>query len=132
MALAPMGEDPIHVPGLEDACLELAHVVLAAGQPEVSRDILETLAARFQREAADFALMVANGGRDTALIARAVHYIIDAHALPLMGTDMEWFRQALACLVELAVPNIALSERGAAFLNDVEEGIRQSMQDLGM
>jgi hypothetical protein len=119
----------IVVPGLHEACLELAHVVLAAGQPSVSRDILETLAARFEREAADFALLVAGSGRDTALLARAVHYLIDAHALPLMGTDMDWFRQALACLVELAVPGIALSPRGAAFLHDVALGIELSMQD---
>jgi hypothetical protein len=118
------------VPGLHDACMELAHVVLASSQPQVSRDILETLASRYQAEAEDFALLVANNGRDTALLARAVHYIVDAHALPLMGTDMEWFRQALACLVELAVPGIALSEKGAAFLHDIEVGIRQSQQDL--
>jgi len=124
-------DEPFEIPGLHDACMELAHVVLAAGQPTVSRDILETLAHRFEREAADFALLVANAGRDTALLARAVHYLTDAHALPLMGTDMEWFRQALACLVELAVPGIALSERGAAFLRDVETGIEQSLQDLG-
>ncbi len=123
-------DDSLHVPGLADACAELAHVVLAAGHTQVSRDILETLAAKFEREAADFALGVANAGRDTALLARAVHYLNDAHALPLMGTDMEWFRQALACLVELAVPGIALSPKGAAFLHDVEEGIRLSMQDL--
>jgi hypothetical protein len=123
-------EDDIEIPGLHDACLELAHVVLASGQPQVSRDILETLAARFEREAADFALLVASAGRDTALLARAVHYLVDAHALPLMGTDMEWFRQALACLVELAVPGIALSANGAAFLHDVETGIAQALQDL--
>ena len=123
-------EDDFEIPGLHDACLELAHVVLAAGQPQVSRDILETLAARFEREAADFALLVANAGRDTTLLARAVHYLVDAHALPLMGTDMEWFRQALACLVELAVPGIALSANGAAFLHDVETGIAQALQDL--
>jgi hypothetical protein len=122
--------DGIDVPGLHEACVELAHVVLAAGQPSVSRDILETLASRFEREAADFAQLVAGSGRDTALLARAVHYLIDAHALPLMGTDMEWFRQALACLVELAVPGIALSPRGAAFLRDVELGIEQAVQDL--
>jgi len=123
-------EGDIEIPGLHDACLELAHVVLASGQPQVSRDILETLAARFEREATDFALLVANAGRDTALLARAVHYLVDAHALPLMGTDMEWFRQALACLVELAVPGIALSANGAAFLHDVETGIAQALQDL--
>jgi hypothetical protein len=123
-------EDDIEIPGLHDACLELAHVVLASGQPQVSRDILETLAARFEREAADFALLVGNAGRDTALLARAVHYLVDAHALPLMGTDMDWFRQALACLVELAVPGIALSAKGAAFLHDVETGIAQALQDL--
>ena len=122
--------EPIHVPGLREACEELAHVVLASGQPQVSRDILETLASRFEAEAADFASLVAGNGRDTALLTRAVHYLIDAHALPLMGTDMEWFRQALNCLVELAVPGIALSAKGAAFLEDVAVGIEQSMQDL--
>jgi hypothetical protein len=123
--------DAIDVPGLRAACEELAHIVLASSRPGVSRDILETLAGRFESEAAGFALLVASSGRDTALLARAVHYLIDAHALPLMGTDTEWFRQSLSCLVELAVPNIALSPRGAAFLHDVEMGIDQSVQDLG-
>jgi len=123
-------EERIHAPGLHEACVELAHVVLASGQPDVSRDILETLAHRFEREALDFALLVTNAGRDTGLLGRAVHYLTDAHALPLMGTDMEWFRQALACLIELAVPGIALSKEGGAFLRDVQEGIEQSLQDM--
>ncbi|QJE01699.1 hypothetical protein HH212_18080 [Massilia forsythiae] len=121
--------DGVDIPGLHEACLELAHVVLAAGQPQVSRDILETLAAKFAREAADFAPLVAGHGRDTGLLARAVHYLNDAHALPLMGTDMDWFRQSLACLVELAVPDIALSGKGAAFLGDLALGIEQARQD---
>jgi hypothetical protein len=115
---------------LQNACLDLARVVLASSQPQVSNDILETLAARFEREAVDFAPMVARAGRDPNLLTRAMYYIIDAHALPLMGTDMEWFRQTLACLVELAVPGIALSERGGAFLHDVQAGIEQSLGDL--
>jgi hypothetical protein len=115
---------------LQNACLDLARVVLASSQPQVSNDILETLAARFEREAVDFAPMVARAGRDPNLLTRAMYYIIDAHALPLMGTDMEWFRQTLACLVELAVPGIALSERGGAFLADVQAGIEQSLGDL--
>ena len=123
--MSRLDEDELH-----DACRDLARVVLAAGQPQVSNDILETLAARFEREAADFAPMVARAGRDPNLLTRAMAYIIDAHALPLMGTDMEWFRQTLACLVELAVPGIALSERGGAFLRDLQEGITQSLGDL--
>ena len=115
---------------LQNACLDLARVVLASSQPQVSNDILETLAARFEREAADFAPMVARAGRDPNLLTRAMYYIIDAHALPLMGTDMEWFRQTLTCLVELAVPGIALSERGGSFLRDVQAGIEQSLGDL--
>jgi hypothetical protein len=115
---------------LRDASRDLARVVLAAGQPQVSNDILETLAARFEREAVDFAPMVARAGRDPNLLTRAIIYITDAHALPLMGTDMEWFRQTLACLIELAVPGIALSERGGAFLHDVQVGIEQSLGDL--
>ncbi len=115
---------------LHEACLDLARVVLAASQPQVSNDILETLADRMQREAIDFAPMVARAGRDPNLVTRAVRYLIDAHALPLMGTDMEWLRQALVCLVELAVPGIALSQKGAAFLHDVRVGIDQSLGDL--
>jgi hypothetical protein len=115
---------------LQDACLDLARVVLAAGQPKVSNDILETLADRFQREVADFAPSIARSGRDPNLLTRAVYYLIDAHALPLMGTDMEWFRQALVCLVELAAPSIALSEKGGAFLRDVRVGVEQALGDL--
>ena len=116
--------------GLQDACQELARVVVAAGQPQVSNDILETQADRFFREVVDFAPGIARAGRDPNLLTRAVHYLNDAHALPLMGTDMEWFRQALVCLVELAVPGIALSEQGGAFLRDVQLGIEQSLGDL--
>ncbi len=115
---------------LQDACRELARVVLAAGQPQVSNDILETLADRFQREVADFAPGIARAGRDPNLLTRAVYYLIDAHALPLMGTDMEWFRQTLVALVELAVPSIALSNKGGAFLREVRFGVEQSLGDL--
>jgi len=115
---------------LRDACLDLARVVLAAGHAQVSNDILETLADRFYREVVDFAPGIARAGRDPNLLTRAVHYLNDAHALPLMGTDMEWFRQALVCLVELAVPGIALSDKGGAFLRDVQLGIEQSLGDL--
>jgi hypothetical protein len=115
---------------LQDACLDLARVVLAAGHSQVSNDILETLADRFQREVVDFAPGIARAGRDPNLLTRAVHYLIDAHALPLMGTDMEWFRQTLVCLVELAVPGIALSDKGGAFLRDLQFGIEQSLGDL--
>jgi hypothetical protein len=115
---------------LQDACLDLARVVLAAGHSQVSNDILETLADRFQREVVDFAPGIARAGRDPHLLTRAVHYLIDAHALPLMGTDMEWFRQTLVCLVELAVPGIALSDKGGAFLRDLQFGIEQSLGDL--
>jgi hypothetical protein len=115
---------------LHEACVDLARVVLASGQPQVSMDILETVAARFEREAVDFAPMVARADRDPNLLVRAIRYIVDAHALPLMGTDMDWFRQTLACLVELAVPGIALSDKGGAFLRDVQVGIDQSLGDL--
>ena len=115
---------------LREACHDLARVVLASSQPQVSNDILETVAARFEREAVDFAPMVARAGRDPNLLIRAMRYIVDAHALPLMGTDMDWFRQTLTCLLELAVPGIALSDKGGAFLRDVEDGIRQSLSDL--
>ena len=125
-----MASERLDEAALQDACLDLARVVLAAGQPEVSHDILATLADRFRREVIDFAPGIARAGRDPNLLTRAVYYLIDAHALPLMGTDMEWFRQTLVCLVELAAPSIALSDKGGAFLRDVQLGVEQSLGDL--
>jgi hypothetical protein len=100
---------------LQDACLDLARVVLAAGQPTVSNDILETLARPLPPRSRR--LRPRHRPRRARPQPPQPRRVLPDRRprLPLMGTDMEWFRQALVCLVELAVPGIALSDKGGAF-----------------
>ena len=85
---------------LQDACLELARVVLAAGLPEVSNDILETLADRFHREVIDFAPGIARAAslvperhrartreamRSRVLLRQPAPVHVPGHAADLVG-----------------------------------------------
>lgn len=111
---------------LNDACLEVAKQVLST-KDGLSHDIVETLAAKFQEEALEHLDFIVGQSRDPNLLTRAVCYLADSHAIPPMGSDTAWFREMLACLVELAVPNAGLTPRGAAFLKDVQVGIADSI-----
>ncbi|MBA5690640.1 hypothetical protein [Rugamonas apoptosis] len=112
---------------LNDACLELAKQVLWTNNG-VSSDIVETLAARFQDEVLSHVDFIVGQNRDPNILTRAVHYLVDSHAIPPMGSDIAWFRQMLTCLVELAVPNSGLTPKGAEFLKDVQIGIEESIE----
>ena len=111
---------------LNDACLELAKQVLVT-KNGVSNDIVETLAAKFQVETLYFLDFIIGQDRDPNILTRAVHYLVDSHAIPPMGSDISWFREMLTCLVELAVPNSGLTRKGAEFLKDVQIGIAASI-----
>jgi hypothetical protein len=113
---------------LNDACLELARQVLVT-KSGASNDIVETLAAKFQDEALHHLDFIISQGRDPNILTRAVHYLVDAHAIPPMSSDISWFREMLTCLVELAVPNSGLTQKGAEFLTDVQIGIAASLHD---
>lgn len=111
---------------LNDACLELARQVLITKNGP-SNDIVETLAAKFEDEALHHLDFIIGQERDPNVLTRAVHYLVDAHAIPPMGSDISWFREMLTCLVELAVPNSGLTQQGAEFLGDVQIGIAASI-----
>lgn len=113
---------------LNDACTDLAKRVLWSPQG-ASNDVIETLAAKFENEALFHLEFITGQGRDPNLLTRAILYMAEAHAIPPMGTDIEWCRNMLSCLVELAVPNAVLSKEGSGFLVDVQVGITQSMDD---
>lgn len=111
---------------LNDACLELAKHVLVT-KNGMSNDIVETLAAKFQDEALRYLDFIIGQDRDPNILTRAVHYLVDSHAIPPMGSDISWFREMLTCLVELAVPNSGLTQKSAEFLKDVQIGIAESI-----
>lgn len=112
---------------LNDACIALAKQVLWTSNG-VSNDIVETLAARFQEEALHHFEFIIGQDRDPNMLTRAVHYLIDSHAIPPMGSDITWFRKMLSCLIELSVPNSGLTSKGAEFLRDLQVGIADSIE----
>jgi len=111
---------------LNDACLEVAKQVLWT--PEgASNDVIETLAAKFQKVALDHVDFIVGQGRDPNIITRAIHYL-EVHAIPPMGTDIRWFKFMLNCVIEMAVPNSGLNSKQAEFLKDIQTGIDESIQ----
>jgi hypothetical protein len=122
--------DQLYKGALNDACLTLAKQVLTT-KNGVSNDIVETLAAKFQDEALRHSDFIIGQDRDPNLLTRAIYYLTDAHAIPPMGSDIGWFQQMLTCLVDLAVPNAGLTDKGAEFLKDLQVGIAESLDTTG-
>lgn len=58
------------------------------------------------------------------IIVRAINYIEEAHAIPPLRGNYQWFEYTLGALIELACPNSRLSNNNLEFLKDVENGIK--------
>jgi len=112
---------------LNSACHQLAEQILRTSKG-VSLDIVETLAEKFQKEALYHVDFIIGQEHDPNLLTKAIYYLIEAHAIPPMGTDVVWFQHMLTCLVELAIPNSGLTPNGAEFLKDVRIGVTISIK----
>lgn len=114
---------------LEWACREVAREVLWKNGAS-STDVVETLGSKFLDVAKGHQNFVRQQRESDDVIANAVRYIARVHAVPLSGTDTRWFADALQVLIEIAVPNAGLTEESAAFLSNVQEGIRESLAGI--
>jgi hypothetical protein len=63
---------------------------------------------------------------DPSRLARAVHYLAQAMAIPPMWTRTDWFEGALDALLMLASPMNELKGEALNFLNDLESGIAEA------
>ncbi|MFY3589560.1 hypothetical protein ACOTHW_02960 [Achromobacter xylosoxidans] len=108
----------------EAACREVAKGTLWTGS-ETSADVIETHTHRLMQRCDHEIDYISGMGRDPNLLTRAIRYIAHTHAIPPMGTDIEWFASTVECLIELAVPNTGQTVESAAFLHDVQEGISE-------
>lgn len=111
--------------GLYYACLRFLRNVLWQ-QGAASADVVETI-ARQLAESADYHARWAEEQRgDWRIVERAIDYLSNVHEGPWRG--VEWFKQSLDLVIELAIPNGGLDELAASFLPDVQAGIGQSYQ----
>jgi hypothetical protein len=110
---------------LDVVCLELARTIKWNQRPVDADEILRL---------ADRLALIARGqvyaplDRDVALVARAVHYLTNAHGMP-MGEDTKWFSETLRAVLEVARPNSGQDGKGREFLRDMLEGIESSLDD---
>ncbi|MBN9472405.1 MAG: hypothetical protein J0H72_00060 [Burkholderiales bacterium] len=114
---------------LFSACKAVARQVLWRNGT-ASNDVVETLAGKYLVVAEEHQDFVRKQRETDMVIAHAVRYIAHVHAIPLVGTEIDWFRGTLAVLMELAVRNTVLDEEAAQFLVDVQEGIREAVADV--
>lgn len=109
------------------ACVEVARAIL--GQ-NTSPDVIETVAGRYFSIACDHQDYVRGQREGDDVIANAVRYLAHTQAIPPMGTDTAWFMNSLGTLLEVAVPNSMLDKDSERFLDQLQEGIRQSRSTI--
>ena len=109
---------------LEAACREVAKTTLWTGG-DASADLVETYAHKLMQRSEHHIQYISDMDRDPNILTRAIRYLAHTHAIPPMGSDIEWFASMLECLIELAVPNAGQTAESSAFLRDVREGISE-------
>lgn len=111
---------------LEEACFELARATKWEQRP-IDADEIVQHADRLYRIAKE--AIYEPLGRDAAVVARAVHYLINVHGMPTGDDDTRWFAEKLETVLEIARPNSGQDGKGRKFLNDMLEGIKLSLED---
>jgi hypothetical protein len=121
---------------LLNACREVAKSTLWQNEkPRDLSDIVDTeqianTINAYYEEAPFHLEFITDQGRDQNLITRAVYYMARAHAIPPMKDDINWFKDTLSTLIEMACPNIVHTRNSAKFLEDVEEGIKDIRENI--
>ena len=112
------------IENLKAACFELAQTMLWQREPVGAADIqnsanrLIEVAERHVHDSDTFLI-------DVELIARAVRYIVQAHATP-HGEDLIWFDHTLRALLEVARPNAEISGNALMFVSDMRDRLAVS------
>jgi hypothetical protein len=121
---------------LYKACEEVTkHTLWINPAPMDFSDIIDSAqikntAQKYFEEAKQSVEFVLELEGDPNLVTRAVLYLAQIHAIPPMKDNVTWFKEMLMALVELACPNMGHSEMSIKFLCDIEEGIKQSRQNM--
>src|SRR5262249_42367834 len=108
---------------LADACFELARVLKWSKDGPASEMEIGGLAERLNAIAMERVHHRDTLGRDVPVVARAVAYLSQAHAIPPMGDGTEGFGHILDAVLEVARPNSGLDGQAREFLKDMRDGI---------
>jgi len=107
---------------LTDACFELARGLKWSKDSPASEVEIGGLAEKLNAIAMERVDDRDRLGIDVPVVARAIAYLTQAHAMP-MGDDTEWFGYMLDAVLEVARPNSGLDGQAREFLKDMRDGI---------
>ncbi len=121
---------------LHEACKEVVKNTLwQTPEPVDINDIIDTnqieqTVKSYFEIAMSHVESVKEAGRNPNLITRAVRHLAQAHAIPPMKDDIEWFKERLETLIELACPNCIHTKKSIEFFKDIEQCIKDSRNDI--
>jgi len=107
---------------LRQACYEVARTTKWDTKPIDTQKINDHCERLFEiaKERATYGQEL---GITIPLVTRAIIYLNQAHALPPMRDNTEWFSNMLDALLEVACPNSQLEGEARKFLKDLINGI---------
>jgi len=70
-------------------------------------------------------------GGNKDLLVKAIEYINQVHAVPLLRGNISWFNNTLRVLLELTCPNSILVKNSSPykFLIDIENGVKRTRRN---
>ena len=107
---------------LRKVCFQVARTVFWDRKP-IDTEKIQDYANAIYKKAVFECESIENLGCTTSTIIRAVHYINQAHAMPPIKDDIQWFSNTLRALIEVACPNAGLEGEAREFLVDMNRGI---------
>jgi len=107
---------------LKSACYQLAKSTYWDRKP-VDTDAIRTYADAIYNIALDESQDIEGLGCTFSTVVKAVYYIDQAHAIPPFKDDVQWFRDTLRAVIEVACPNSSLDGEARNFLADMGRGI---------
>jgi hypothetical protein len=108
---------------LADACFDLARTLKWSKDSPAPEAEIGALAEKLNAVAMERVHDRDTLGIDVPVVTRAVAYLTQAHAIPPMGDQAEWFGYMLDAVLEVARPNSGLDGQAREFLKDMRDGI---------
>jgi len=113
---------------LKSACFDYAKAVMWERKPTDVSDI-QKFADSVYGEAIHHVKFIEGQDRDPNLIIQCVQYLALKHAIPPMRDDIQFVRNSLEILIELACPNQGATIHQKRFFHEIFRGLQEAISD---
>lgn len=111
---------------IQNACMSVARTNMWANKPSDTSPIIN-----YQEQLVKISLNALEEFKELGAkeqdISDAIHYIEQVHALPPIGNNVDWFKERLFTLLEIAFTDSGISDEAARFANKIISGLNEQM-----